>query len=237
MVALSDQQGLSLLDWALAGNSAELAVAIGLDPAAVWVAADGRAPAVPPLLRDLVRVRRRAAIASTSYPQPDLARRLVGLDPAEQRKVVLNFVRDQVAVVLGHSKGSRIPAGRKFQELGFDSLMGVELRNRLRTATGLRLPATMVFDHPTCEQLAGYVHQQAAPSQALPCRQDEEAAIRSVLQRLSLADLKNLGVLEALQSLTGGPKRPEVETVPSTSIDDMGLTELVQAALEMRNGR
>ncbi|WP_189868114.1 type I polyketide synthase, partial [Streptomyces noursei] len=89
-----------------------------------------------------------------------LTRRLSTLPGTEQQQVVAALVREHVAAVLGHGESTVVQAGRVFREMGFDSLTAVELRNRLSTATGVRLPTTVVFDYPTPEALAAYLLSQ-----------------------------------------------------------------------------
>nr|WP_284749788.1 type I polyketide synthase [Amycolatopsis sp. RTGN1] len=112
-----------------------------------------------PLLDALPAVRRalEARPAEAESTPADFASRLTGLPPVEQERVVLDHVRDAIARVLGHAGAEEIDANRPFKEIGFDSLTAVELRNRLRAATGLKLPATLVFDHPTPSALAGFL--------------------------------------------------------------------------------
>jgi rifamycin polyketide synthase module 7/8 len=156
---------MELFDAALAAGQA-LLVPIELDLREVRAdaAAGGT---VPHLLRGLVRAGRQAA-RTASGEDGGLARRLAGLAAAEQEALLLDLVRGQVAVVLGHADASGVRAETAFKDAGFDSLTSVELRNRLREATGLKLPATLVFDHPNPLVLARHLREELAVEEASP---------------------------------------------------------------------
>jgi acyl transferase domain-containing protein/aryl carrier-like protein len=119
-----------------------------------------------PLIDDLPEVRGLLDAAETTSPDGEkgnvaaMAGRLIGLTAAEQHRLLLELVRQQVKEVLGHGESERIHTDRALRELGFDSLTAVDLRNRLRAATGLRLPASLVFDYPTIDALARYLKQE-----------------------------------------------------------------------------
>ncbi|MEW9534689.1 SDR family NAD(P)-dependent oxidoreductase, partial [Microbispora sp. NPDC049125] len=144
--ALSAREGLSLFDAALDADRPVL-VPIKLDLAAM---ARGGVPAV---LRGLVRTPVRRSVER--HPGASALRdRLAALPHAERGRFLVDLVRGHVAAVLGHASPDGIEPGKAFKELGFDSLTAVELRNRLNTDTGLRLPASLVFDYPNPAVLA-----------------------------------------------------------------------------------
>ncbi len=154
IVPLDPEHALTLLDAALAGGD-PAPVPARLDPAALR--AQAGAGLLPAMFRGLVTApARRAAAAQTDAGTP-LGERLAGLADAERERTVRDLVRATVATVLGHASPAAVDAARAFNELGFDSLTGVELRNRLNAATGLRLPTTAVFDHPSPDALAAFV--------------------------------------------------------------------------------
>ncbi|MGH3378854.1 MAG: KR domain-containing protein, partial [Actinoallomurus sp.] len=113
-----------------------------------------------PLIADLATTgRREAAEQATAPDEHPLRRRLAGGTPDQQRTILLRHVQTHVAAVLGHADSDAVPPGRPFQELGFDSLTAVELRNQLSATTGLSLPPTLIFDHPTAGALADLLRE------------------------------------------------------------------------------
>ncbi|WP_443098484.1 type I polyketide synthase [Streptomyces tubercidicus] len=116
----------------------------------------GSATPLPTVLSALAQGSGRR-IAERATAAPGLARQLAGKGAAERSRVLLALVRTQIAHVLGYAGPDEVASSRSFTDLGFTSLTAVELRNQLREATGLALPATLVFDYPAPVALARYL--------------------------------------------------------------------------------
>ncbi|MFE6856962.1 acyl carrier protein, partial [Streptomyces sp. NPDC057674] len=98
--------------------------------------------------------------AAAAVGQTEARDRLATLPDGERRRVLLRLVREHAAAVLGHPSVETVEDERAFTDLGCDSLTGIELRNRLNSATGVSLRPTLVFDHPTPQLLAEYLERQ-----------------------------------------------------------------------------
>jgi acyl transferase domain-containing protein/thioesterase domain-containing protein/acyl carrier protein len=159
---LTAGEGLALLDQSVVRDQPML-VAARLDPARL--SAIGRTSGLPPLLSRLVEVPARPAASPAASRGPGLSAQLAEAGPDGQEQVLTDLVRNEAATVLGHSGPGAVPAEAGFLELGLDSLTAVELRNRLNEATGLRLPATVAFDHPTPLHLARQLRAQLGTGQ------------------------------------------------------------------------
>jgi len=224
MLPLSQEQGLALFD-----------AATGLDTAAPVLARldldamRGAGSAVPVLLSGLVPQRRKAASGASAA----LRARLASTTDRERLDVLLEIVRGQVAAILGHRNANVIAPDRPFSELGFDSISAVEFRNALATATGLRLPATAVFDYPSPQALAEYLagqfdgHRDSDSATEL-----SENSIRNALQTIPLARLRDAGLLDALMKLTNGQDSQDDtdQTVMDESIDELDIDGLIDLA-------
>ncbi|WP_394839493.1 type I polyketide synthase [Pendulispora rubella] len=135
--------------------------------------------------------------ASSSFVQ-----RLLSLAPAEQNTLVFDLVRSETATVLGLSSPGALEPQRALQELGLDSLMAVELRNRLTNATGLKLQTTLLFDYSTVRELAGFLLTKLANSQSTKSKPHiSDIQIRSALASISPSRLRETGLVDILLSL------------------------------------
>ncbi|MEU8878268.1 type I polyketide synthase, partial [Streptomyces javensis] len=189
-------EGLRLFDAALTVDEASL-VPMRLDLAALR-----NQPAVSPLLRGLVRgPARRAVDAVAAGGDSGLAGRLAGLSTAEQERLLLDLVRAQVATVLGYAGAETIGSGRAFKDLGFDSLTAVELRNQLNSVTGLRLPATLIFDYPDPQVLARRLRTELVG--------EESAEVRTPVPVAAVTEDEPIAIVGMSCRYPGGVTTPE----------------------------
>ncbi|WP_432905347.1 SDR family NAD(P)-dependent oxidoreductase [Micromonospora matsumotoense] len=170
VLPLTTEDGLALLDAAVAGGPATL-VPARLDVPTLRTLGDR----LPPVLRGLAGPTRRTAATATDRPGGDW---LAGVPAGERAGAVRHLVHTHVAAVLGLAGPEAVEADRTFQSLGFDSLTAVELRNALATAAGLRLPATLIFDYPTPVALAGFLYGELSGALDVPqARQTASTAV------------------------------------------------------------
>jgi benzoate-CoA ligase family protein len=132
-------------------------------------AAGGAGPGVRPL-----NGTRPAHSALTARPtagllggdgERSLARRLAEMGEGDREEAVMELVLNEISAVLGGVAVTTIDRGSAFEELGFDSLSAVELSVRLANATGLSLPSTVIFDHPTPVAVAALLRSRADGSE------------------------------------------------------------------------
>ena len=161
--------------------------------------------------------------------------RLAGLDPDERHRDLVELVRAHAAVVLGHFGGHDIDAERAFQDLGFGSMTGVELCNRLKTATGLPLPRTLIFDYPTAAELARFLEQQLFGSRH---EESDDERIWSVLRNIPVQELRRTGLLDKLMLLAGQTETPlSRPTFGDDLIDSLSPDALIAMALKRDAGQ
>ncbi|MFE6520084.1 beta-ketoacyl synthase N-terminal-like domain-containing protein, partial [Streptomyces sp. NPDC057748] len=159
----------------------------------------------------LVRVPSRRVAVSGADQSASFARTLLALPETEHHQFVLKLVRDEVAQALGHTSGEAIAPQHAFNDLGFDSLIAVELRNRLSVVTGLRLPATLVFDYPSSAALAAFTVAEALGTHQGPTEVRGTAAV---------ADDDPIAIVGMSCRYPGGVADPEdLWTLLSTSGD------------------
>ncbi|MDT0343458.1 type I polyketide synthase [Streptomyces litchfieldiae] len=149
----------------------------------------------------------RTETAAAQEDAPALREQLLGLGDREQHRVLLDLVTTQVGVVLAHGVTDSdarpvVEPTRPFKDLGFDSLSSVELRNRIGAATGLELPTTLAFDHPTPAALADHLHGRLRPDPA-----DVAEPVLGVIKQLEAA-LDGLPAAELREDIT-----PRLETL------------------------
>jgi polyketide synthase 12/candicidin polyketide synthase FscB len=226
MLPLIGERGLELFDIARGVHEPAL-LPMRLDTTALRARA--KAGMLPALLRGLIRTPARRA----SGARDTLADRLAGSPKSEWDAILLDLVRGHIAGVLGHASPAAVDPQRPFKEAGFDSLTAVELRNRLAQASGLKLPSTLVFDHPTPAAVAEFLRIKVASDDgAGPAGIDEE--IDKLERRLvaSVADGGERerigGRLRSLLSKLVDAERGHEDSVTVDMIQSASADEIVE---------
>ncbi|WP_425442008.1 type I polyketide synthase [Saccharopolyspora flava] len=184
-----------------------------------------------PLLTGIPEVREALAEPEADADESAFTQRLAGLPEAERSRVVLDLVRREAAQTLGFTDADAFPAQRAFRDVGYDSVTAVELRNRLKAATGLALPATLVFDHPTPAALAGHLQQQLLPGGT--DSDDPDAHIRDALAAIPISRLRKAGLLDLVLGLAHDDgDSAETSSDDTESLDEMDGESLLRLVNE-----
>jgi NADPH:quinone reductase-like Zn-dependent oxidoreductase len=228
VLPLPTDQALDLLDASLSADGETVQVPVLLDRTALRAGGEQ----VPPVLRDLTRgAGRRSARSGDPAKANELRDSLAGLTEADQHDQLLDLVRRHVAATLGHRSPGDVEPGRAFQAIGFDSLTAVELRNRLNTAAGVRLPATVIFDYPTPTALAAELRRALAPEAAASGPESvlaELDRIESAVRTLDAQDDGRARVAIRLRALLRGLAADQPDDAESEGLDAATDDELFQ---------
>ncbi|NEA27039.1 acyl carrier protein, partial [Actinomadura bangladeshensis] len=176
---------------------------------------------------------RSAPAADPAAVAAGLRERLAGLDETDQRQLVLDLVLRHAATVLGHGDGTEIDPDDAFEKLGMDSLTAVQIRNQLALSTGLRLPATAVYDYPAPAALADHLHRLLAPPAAAPPAADLPMRdVRRLLESVRPTRpgdaelLRALLVLAETRGTSHGRAAPAVPAAPAASARRSEIREM-----------
>jgi polyketide synthase 12 len=237
VVAMSCDEALQLFDTAMIVDQ-PFVLPARIDLAALKAKFDGGT--LPPMFVDLINAPARRQVddsLAAAKSKSALLQRLEGLPEDEQHAILLDLVRSNIATVLGNTTPEAIDPNRAFQELGFDSLTAVEMRNRLKAATGLALSPTLIFDYPNSAALAGYFRQELVGSTQPDTQQTApgEAEIQRVVASIPVKRLRQAGVLDLLLALAnetnGAAPQDAPQDTTTKDIAEMDLDDLVNAAL------
>jgi acyl carrier protein len=235
MTALTAEDGTGLLELAAGRDEAHLVPArLDVPGLRARAARDGLA-GIPALWHDLMprSGQARPSAAGTGGDTESLRQQLAGMPAVKREQVLADLVRAHAAAVLGHASAGDVEPGRAFTDLGFDSLTAVELRNRLNAATGLRLPATLVFDYPSPVLLAAHLGTELGGGREDAAAEADENTLRNVLATVPLSRFRDAGLLEALLRLADlgdDALAPASTEERADSIDTLDAESLVRMA-------
>jgi len=193
-----------------------------------------------PLIADLAETA-RASQPQDAPAEPaghGLRERLAAMTPADRERTVLELVQTNGAVALGHGTGDKLEPEREFRHAGFDSLLSVDLRNRLNRATGLNLPPTLLFDHPTPARLAKHLRSELSDG--------EDPSVESVITRLDRIeteiralpsdDSERLRLASRIETLLSAVRGTGGAQDPTPSLESAGSTEELLDLLDSQYG-
>ena len=155
---------------------------------------------------------------------------LAEMRPAERGRVLLQQVRSTIAAVLAYGSADAVGPRQRFNDLGFDSLTAVELRNQITAVTGLELPATLVFDFPTPADLADELNRRLTPETGPEDEPAEDEAVRGVLTSIPLDKLREAGLYEVLLAMGGESGGKDAPTLDD-EFESMNAEDLIRLAL------
>lgn len=217
VLPISSEHGLALFDAALAADYYELLAPVRLD-----VMALRSHESLPALFHKLTGIgQRRVAVGGIGGA--GLRERLAGLGEAQRREALLAMVRGEAAAVLGYA--GAVDADQPFRQLGVDSLTSVELRNRLRRETGLNLPVSLVFDHPTARSLAERLVADLDPGESAAAEVEQDldrlAARLETLPADHPARDQLATKLRALSRMLGGGTGSDADDIGAAGDDEI----------------
>jgi polyketide synthase 12 len=230
---LSEERGMDLLGRAMKADS-PISVAAAFDPTTYQRALSEDGRAVAPLFRELVSRGQGPRVEGQS-----LRERLDALPTAAREHALLDWVCDEVARVLGLSSGGAVSPTLSLKDMGVDSLMAVELRNRLMALSGEQLSATLVFDYPHVQAIAELLAERVglAGEEADEAPGVSDDAIRDLLGRISIEELRASGMLSDLMALAegeaNGPAEVESTEEGDVEFDALDDDELLRQAMQM----
>ncbi|MEU5812085.1 phosphopantetheine-binding protein, partial [Streptomyces sp. NPDC047718] len=232
--AIGAAEGAALFDAACAAGQA-LLVPVKLDLAALR--AQAGSGMLPPLLSGLVRTPVRRTAGTTAVGADggaELRERLTGLSPAARDEALLELVCGYVAGVLGFAGPEAVDPARSFNEVGFDSLTAVELRNRLGAATGVRLPATLVFDYPTPTALVAFLRDELWQdgAAAVPPLLAELDRLEKTLVTSTPDDAGRDRITERLQALLAAWSEAGAQAAGATAADGPDVAGALESATD-----
>jgi acyl carrier protein len=159
-------------------------------------------------------------------------RELNALQPQQRLRLWISRVKVEAAAVLGVADAASLAANQGFFDLGMDSLMALEFRRRLQTLSGQSLPATLVFDYPSIQDVADLLAKRFNDATDTPSENSDlvstgdmsDVELREMIARIPIRALRERGLLPTLLALAGDASS-ERPMVVESSINDMALLD------------